>query len=204
MISFLTPWCAGTYEGAPQQWTNDAGDVHVFLSLLNGIHTLAWEGTTDFREWLVDFTALQVPAHDHPELGPVHLGFLSNVTSVLMPIVKYLDSIGWPPFDNTGHSKGGECLIFHGLLKGIGHAPRRTVVFESPRVGGPKMRDYLAQDDIAQTRTYNSSGPDLVTEVPFDHDEWVDMREPMILDVPDSYGIPQKHKIPAVIEALSK
>lgn len=199
----LATAAAGTYEDTPPQWSDDVDLVHVYLSEVNGTHCIAFEGTTDFQEWLVDFLALEIPVFCHPQLGPVHLGFMRDVMSVAHKIEAYLQSLGWPPYYVTGHSKGaGEALLFHGYMKTIGHPPLATRAYEAPRVGSSIMRDYLAGEDIAQTATHNYHGTDIVTRVPFGF-TWCDMREPIELIVPDPDDIPTKHKIPAVIAGIA-
>lgn len=194
---------ASTYAvGAVPVWQDDVDVVHVFLSEINGMHCLAWEGTHTFWEWVVDFMAIEVPIFSHPQLGPVHLGMARDVMSVIRPISSTLESLGWPPYLNTGHSKGaGEALIFHGVMKALGHPPLATRAFEAPRIGSSIMRAYVADQDIIQTATHNYHGTDIVTKV-VPGPTFTDMRDPMILTVPDSYDIPQKHEIPAVLAAL--
>jgi hypothetical protein len=206
MSSPLLPYalaCQATYDPtAIPQWQDEMKLVHVYLSIVNGIHTVAWEGTHDFQEWIVDFFALEIPVFNHLQMGPVHAGFMRDVFAVYQPIAAYFESLGWPPYDNTGHSKGCEAILFHGVMKQLGHPPRKTVAFESPRMGTSILRDYLADQDITQTATHNYHGTDLVTRVPFGP-TWVDVREPIELIVPDADDIPTKHEIPAVVAALS-
>jgi hypothetical protein len=205
----LAEVCAGTYQpGATPQWQDSVKLTHVYLQVVDGIHTIAWEGTTDWQEWLFsDFAALAVPVFSHPQLGPVHAGMVRDVLSVKDAISAYLASIGWPPYYNTGHSKGaGEALLFHGLMLGDGHPPLCTRAYEAPRVGSWILKDYLAKEDIEQTQTKNVHGADIVTLVPpaLVASEWCDVRTPIALTVPDDYSIAQKHRIPAVIEALQR
>jgi hypothetical protein len=47
----------------------------------------------------------------------------------------------------------------------------------------------------------NSTGADIVTQVP-DWPEWQQCGTELTLTVPDSYGLAQKHEIPAVLAAL--
>jgi hypothetical protein len=207
MPSPLLPYaefCAATYDPlAVARWQDSASVVHAYLSIINGVHCVGFEGTHDFAEWIVDFVCAEVPFVNHAVLGPVHLGMMRDVLSIYEQIAAYFASIGWPPYDLTGHSKGaGEVLLCHGVMKQIGHPPRRTVAFESPRVATGILRDYLAGEDITQTATDNIHGKDLVTQVVWGP-TYIDMSEPLILPVPDSYNIPTKHEIPAVLAAVA-
>ena len=184
------------------QWRGSPDTGFVYLSMIGGVHCLAAEGTHDLEEWLQDFMCAEVEVFDHPKLGPVHMGIWSDVARLLLPIAGYLQGLGWPPYDVTGHSKGaGWALLFHAAMKDLGHPPRRTIAFESPRVGTSVLRDYLNAERICQTCTFNEHGKDIVTQVPWG-DGYCDVREPLILDVPDDLDIAGKHRIPAVIAAL--
>ena len=194
--------------GAIPTWQSSLRLVHAFHSLVRvenaWFNTIAFEGTTDWQEWMVDFFASQIPVIEHPTLGFVHAGFLLNVQAVFGGIVKELGALGWPPFYVTGHSKGaGEAILAAGLLKVLGHPPLAVRAYEPPRVGGPVLAAYLADQDLAWTQTYNADGSDLVTLVP-DGPSWKHDERCVRLQVPDTYGIVQKHLIPAVIEAIGK
>lgn len=206
MPSPLLPYalaCAGTYEAsAIPQWQDELKTVHVYLSMIDGVHCIAWEGTTDWEEWFIDVMAAEVPMFGHLRLGPIALNWARDVLTVIDQIDAYLKSLNYPPYDNTGHSKGAaECLLFHGFMKDRGHAPRHTFAFEAPRVGTSILRDFMAADLIDQTVTVNTHGKDIVTQVPWGP-TYVDMRDPLMLFVPPTYDIATKHKIPAVIQAL--
>lgn len=190
--------------GAVPTWQSSLRLVHVFHSVVLDTNCFAFEGTTDWQEWVVDFFAVQVPVFDHMLLGPVHAGFLLNVESILGDIIAKLSGLGWPPFYLAGHSKGaGEAILCHALLKAIGHPPLATRVFEPPRVGGTQLKSFLAGDDLIWTQTWNAEGSDLVTLVP-DGLTWCHDGQVLRLQVPDTYGLAEKHRIPAVLEALSK
>lgn len=201
----LAKACAGTYEpSAVPQWQDAMKLVHVHLSVIDGVHVIAWEGTTDWQEWIFsDFMALSIPLFEHASLGPLHLGLARDVLSVSPAIIAYLENLGWPPYVNTGHSKGaGEALIFHGVMKERGHPPLRTRAFEPPHIGTEALRTYLGGEDIVETATHNHYGRDIVTLVPWDLLVWTSVVERTVLTVPDTYDIPTKHRIPAVIAAL--
>ncbi len=177
--------------------------VHVFLSMLDGIHTVAWEGTTDLQEWMVDFLALPNPFYTI-EYGPTHFGITETMFSVVDAIDAYFKSLGYPPYLNTGHSKGGgESIVFHAEMKRRGHPPLLTRAYEPPQVGGKELRDYLGDQDIKWTATVNVHGRDIVTQVPFG-DPWMHVNDPILLTVPDTYDVPTKHRIACIVAALSE
>lgn len=196
---------AACYEpGAVPTWQSELRLVHVFHSVVNGVNCFAFEGTTDWQEWAVDFLAVQVPVFGHVLLGDVHAGFLLDVEAMLGNIVAKMSSLGWAPFYLTGHSKGaGEAILCHALMKTLGHPPLATRVFEPPRVGGAKLKALTAGDDLLWTQTWNDDGADLVTLVP-DGLTWVHSGTRLRLQVPNTYGVAEKHRIPAVVEALGK
>lgn len=207
MPSLLLPYalaCQATYDAsAVAAFQDEAKVVHVFASEIDGTHCLAFEGTHDFEEWIVDLVCVEVPMFGHAQLGPVHLGMMRDVLAVYRSIMDFLAAAGWPPYDITGHSKGGgEALLLSGVMKQQGHPPRKVVALEAPRIGTGIMRDYVADLDIEQTATQNAHGKDLVTQVPFGP-SYVDMREPLPLIVPDALSIPQKHEISAVVTAIA-
>ncbi len=188
--------------GVVPQWTNHMKTVHVFLSMVDGVHTVAFEGTTDLQEWLVDFLAAPSPFYT-AEYGPVHFGISETMFSVADRIAAYFAGLGWPSYYVTGHSKGaGEAILFCAEMKRRGHPPLATRAYEPPQVGGVRLRDYLSDQDVKWTATVNVHGRDIVTQVPFG-DPWTHVNDPIPLTVPDTYDIPTKHRIPAVIAALS-
>jgi hypothetical protein len=200
----LAEAAAGTYTCAePAQWHDAVDVVHVWLSMIDGVHCLAWEGTHTWEEWIVDFMALEVPFFADEVLGPVHLGMMRDVMAVIDPIYTYLASIGLPPYLNCGHSKGaGEAILFHAAMKARGYPPLATRAFEPPQVGGHVLRDYLSGEDIVWTATTNVHGRDLVVQVPFGP-TWSHTSDPLLLTVPDSLDIPSKHMMASVLAALA-
>jgi len=202
LLHDLAKAAAGTYTGDTPQWSNYSRTVHVFLSMVNGVHTIAFEGTSDFREWVIDFMAFEVPRVNHPVYGMVHEGFLHTVTGVIGQIDDYLKGLGYPPWYLTGHSKGaGEALIMAAEMKSRGHPPNALVVFEPPQVGGAALRDYLSSLNPTWTATVNSHGRDIVTQVPFGP-SWCHANDPLLLRVRDGYSPLVKHRMAAVQEAL--
>lgn len=200
LIQDLAAAGAGTYSGAVPTWENEAKTIHAYLSEVQGLPCIAFEGTSDLTEWLIDFLA--APITGNPVLGPVHYGIFRGVFEIVGHIAAYLDGKG--PYYVTGHSKGaGEAILFAALMKDMIRPPLACYAFEPPQIGGSKLRDYLSDVDVRWTETRNVHGRDLVTQIPFGPD-WCHVNDPIVLQVPDEYDIPTKHRIPAVIEALAK
>jgi hypothetical protein len=200
----LAASCESAYQlGIKPQWTDALGVVHVFLSTIDGVHTVSWEGTTDPQEWLVDFLAFRNPFNS-PAYGPTHFGLTQTMLSVADAIEAYLASLGFPPYYNAGHSKGGgEAILFHAEMKRRGHPPLATRVFEPPQVGGTVLRDYFADQDFGWTCTVNAHGRDMVTQVPLLFNSWCHESDPLLLTVPDDYSALTKHLMPAILAALA-
>lgn len=201
--------CSKTYDKDNIPLFEDSlKTVHVFMTEIDGIPTFAWEGTSDFQEWMIDFLAVNVPLSDHPLLGKIHSGFLRDILAIKPKIWSWLEEKGWPEYYNTGHSKGAaESIVFHALMKAEGHAPKATYSFEPPRVGTQVLVDYMSKEPLEWTYTKNSHGIDLVCQVPFEtllfqYKNINDHGKELI--VPDTYDIPTKHRIPAVLEAIKK
>lgn len=196
---------AGTYNGRPPTWTSAKGDVHSYLSQIGPFLCIAQEGTQSTLEWFDDFDALPVPLRGVPNAGPVHQGIRDTALEVFPQIVGYLTKLGWPKFVLTGHSKGGgEVCLMAPLFKALGHPPEAVCAFEPPLVGTKMLADYLSDIPIIGTQTWNADGTDIVTRV----GEIFADAEPVVpwlhLQVPDTLDIADKHRMPAVIAALSK
>lgn len=197
--------CAETYvNGAKPTFEDENKTVHVFLSTVNGKPCFAFEGTQSFAEWVIDFIAVEIPVFAHPQLGTVHAGLWRSAEIMGPKIQQWLAAKGWPEFYVTGHSKGGgEAILTTAWLGVIGNAPLATWAFEPPRVGGDDLAKFLRTVDLSWTETFNSHGKDLVTQVPFGP-TWKHEGPPLVLAVGDELEIPDKHRIPAVIAALTQ
>jgi hypothetical protein len=191
-------------DGGVPWFQNPAKTCHVFKSIVAGHPCYAFEGTSSFREWMIDFLALEVPWFAHPEAGPVHLGFWLDIQDAVAAIAADLTGIGWPSYLVTGHSKGaGESVLACLQLSMLGHPPLATRSYEPPTVGTDLLTRCLARRkvDIGWTKTWNTTGVDIVTQVP-DWPEWVHQGVETRLQVPDAYGIAEKHQMPAVLAAV--
>ena len=204
LLTFAQAANATYAADAVPMWQDDLKTVHVFMSEINGTRCIAWEGTHDFWEWIIDFMALEVPIADYGVLGPVHLGFIRDVLAVADAIYLYFHGLNFPPYYNIGHSKGAsEAILAHAVMKMRGHPPLATRAFEPAKPGSAVLRAYLAGEDIIWTQTVNARGTDLVTQAPFGPTWCHAEAQPVALTVPDSLDIADKHRLPAIIGALA-
>lgn len=203
---FLIPLvraAARTYAPGTMPWFhNRAGTCQVYKSVVLGHPAYTFGATRTFREWMVDFLALDVPTFAHSTAGPIHLGFWLDTIDAIDAINADLAALGRPSFLLGGHSKGAaEAVIAHLELKARGHAPLATRCYEPPMVGTRLLTDYLAGDDLAWTQTHNRAGDDIVTLVP-DWPEWEHQGPCARLLVPNGDGIAEKHGIAAVLAGV--
>lgn len=164
----LAAACAAAYCD-PVTWERD--DAHVLLAESDGVHIVAFRGTANARDWIVDFDARPKL---HPGLGWCHAGFLDDVLGVADQM--RLDLAGARVIV-TGHSKGGaEALIFAGLLALAGQAPEAVVTFGAPRAGYATLGAVLDQVAVRQYR----HGHDPVPSLPPEMSGWRHVREPLL------------------------
>lgn len=200
----LAPYAAKCYvDGVQPAYQNDDLTCHLYHFIDGDAHVWAFSGTLPkIDEWLVDLNAVDQPIHDHPSLGPVHLGLWENTSGALAFISAKMQDLGWPAFYVCGHSKGAaQAILASAALMDAGHAPVACRAFEPPRVGSVSLVRFLSGFDIAWTQTYNANGSDPVTVVPF-WSPFVSLPNVIPLQVPDDADIATKHKIPAVLSAL--
>jgi len=188
--------------GAVPWFQNSTKTCQVFFTTVAGHPTFAFGGTETVWEWIVDFTAPDVPFFQHPQVGPVQLGYWYDIQTAVTAIQAKLLSLGKPSYLLCGHSKGaGEAIMAAMALTLLGLPPLATRAYEPPRVGTTTLTSFLAGQDIAWTTTQNAAGPDRVTQVPF-WPEWEHQGKPISLAVPDALTLAQKHEIPAVLAAI--
>ena len=181
---------------------NALDTCHSFQSVVDGINCFAFEGTWDWQVWITDFSA--APIITHPEFGPVHAGYFLTLIPVVDDIEARIRALGCPPFYLTGHSAGaGEAILAAAQLKYRGLKPLAVRAFEPPVVGSSILWDYLSDVDFSWTQTKNDCGADLVTLVPFGP-PWSPAPNKIALTVPNSDDLAAKHRMPAVIAALSE
>lgn len=201
LLPFAQASSACYVAGAAPTFKNAFDTCHCFQSTVNGVVTFAFEGSWDWEVWLTNFAA--VPIITHPRFGPVHSGYLLTIIPVLDQIEAKLRSMGGPPFYLTGHSAGaGEAILAAAQLKYRGLRPEAVRAFEPPVVGSETLWTYLADCNLAWTQTRNDDGSDIVTLVPFGP-PWCQAPNKVVLPVPDTLGVVEKHKIPAVLAAIS-
>lgn len=115
-----------------------------------------FRGSDDALDWLRDFDAT---IYSHPQLGPVHYGFMEGMDDFFEENSKLL---GASP-DICGHSLGAaHAWLFAGLLAKAGNNPSRITVFGSPRPGCDQLRSILSP--ISKSSYKNGNDP--VTDVP--------------------------------------
>lgn len=184
-------------------WQDPEKLTHVYQVEVEGIPHFNFQGTLDVAEWVNrDFDAIGLESFEHPLFGLIHDAFARGALAMVPHIIEELRKAGATIFTLGGHSKGaGEAQIAAAELKRLGLAPAAVYLFEPPRAGTATLKDYLSDIKIFGTQTFNADGADVVTEVP--PWPWVDVAELERLKVPDGYDIATKHKIPAVIEALT-
>ncbi|HTB47032.1 MAG TPA: hypothetical protein VK741_25670 [Acetobacteraceae bacterium] len=193
------------YAARALPWfVSPSGTCQVYRALLGDVNVFSFGPTEDFREWLVDFLALDVPVKLHPSFGRVHLGFWDDMQDALAAITAALSGLGWPPYYFASHSKGNEHILAGAVLTDSGHPPLAMACFEPPCVAGPDLTAFFQarQVPVLWTKTINATGADIVTQVP-DGPAWQHQGVEIMLTVPDSDGIAQKHEWPAVLAALA-
>jgi len=199
--------CQDTYTGAPPSWGTDV--THVYLSEVNGTSVVAFEGTRDLLEWMVDFNAvpLDTDTFSHVDLGLVHAGWWNDVSSVADEILAYLQPLAaaGKPMACTGHSKGaGEALIFAALAKTKGITWERVSTFGTPHPGylnglvtaqmGADYRDMVNPADPICEVPFYLPRPRPITKV---------MAPLPLWNVPD-YGLMIAHHIQNYVAALKQ
>lgn len=158
----LAEACQATYVGAPQTWGTDC--VHAFLSQVDDVQIIAFEGTQSPQEWVIDILGA-FPADtklDHDTLGVVHAGWYRDVCFIRDAILDYMMSTKYGTrFAITGHSKGAaEALIFAAECVANGLSIERVTTFGTPHPGD--LNGYLAHIPGADYR--NNDDP--VWDVP--------------------------------------
>lgn len=208
--------CQQSYAGAPPDIQDADKLTHVFVYKLGDFNLrtdplkqlplFTFEGTLDWEEWLFrDFLLLSAQTVEHPEFGVLHGGIAKGAFGVADAIESYLAANNYPNYDMVGHSKGGgEVLVEAAEMKRRGHPPRCVVAFEAPHVGTRVLADYCADLDETETATINAHGRDIVTTVPWANPltDWISMKPRLMLPVPDSYSVRDKHVIAGVIDGL--
>jgi hypothetical protein len=186
-----------------------SAESHVYLTEANAIPGIpdgalifSYEGTATDHDWFVNFCAVPWSVRNHPETGPVHLGWYDSVQSTFQHLVDYLSARNWPQFLITGHSKGAAEAGLSALLFLLsGHAPAAVRLYEPPKFASQIATRKLAALDLAWTQTVNCQGPDGITQLPA-FEPWTHPNNRVGLIVPDKLDFVDKHKMPAVLAAI--
>jgi len=199
----LAPECAMCYVDAIKPvWQNAENTCHLFKFSTGEYIDYTFAGTEDIEEWLVDFYAVQEDVHDHPDFGPVHKGLWDNTKDAIQFMLSDVQGQGWPKVRCGGHSKGGgNARLAAAAFRSLGRPFAALRLFEPPMVGTKALSFLLTDTDVAWTQSYNASGKDVVTEVPF----WGEFEQSGVLislQVPDDADVATKHKIPALLTSL--
>jgi hypothetical protein len=191
-----------TYDGSAPWFVDNTRTCSVYKSTVLGHPTYAGPGTRTALEMMVDLAAWDVEFHDHPQFGPIHLGFWLDSLKAIQAIAIDLAAQGWPAFLLCGHSKwGSQTRLIHAALKQMGHPPLASRSFEPAMCGTKVLTAYLADQDHGWTQTWNADGPDDVTRMPF-WSEWQHQGVVTHPHVPDTYLLLQKHAMVDVVAAI--
>jgi hypothetical protein len=199
--SLTAPVTAAYAPGAAPWFVSESGTCQVYRNLVGDVNCFTFGPTETWQEWVVDFLAVQIPVHNHPQFGPVHLGFWNDIQSSLPVIRNALGSLGWPPYYFASHSKGNEHILAGAQFTSEGHPPLAMACYEPPCVGGPALTAFLTLVPVAWSKMMNATGADIVTQLP-DGSMWEHQGTEVVRRVFDSYGIAKKHEWPAVAEAF--
>jgi hypothetical protein len=206
---WIKPLCrfmVTTYTATPW-YQSPSGTCQVYKGIVQDLVTYGFGATRTWQEWIVDFEALDVPVHNHPEFGPIHLGLWDDMQGALAAMAADLAALGWPSWLMGCHSKGaGQGILAHAAFQSMDHAPLAGRYFEPPMVGTKVLIDHIDKhehndQEVVWTQTWNKNGPDVVTRVP----QWPEWHQPDVvthLQVPDPDDVSIKHEWPAVLAAV--
>ena len=185
-------------------WEGEDNTSHILHNVIDNEHVFTFAGTMpDIKEWLLDIFTIPIPVQNVPVIGDVHAGFLIGASGgVYEYILPTLKSLGYPKYKLAGHSKGaGNAGIAYGILKSLGYCPSSMRLYEPPMFGGQDLAEFMKNDDVVWTQTYNQHYTDIITQVPFGP-TWKRHVDPIRLRISDDTDIVTAHKMPAVIEAI--
>lgn len=173
----LVAACADTYVSPPSIPVPPTETDARITRASDGAWIVAFRGSVSIEDWVRDFVCLPIMVRAHPQLGPVHAGFLDGAQSVVGPIAA---TVGSDLFYLTGHSLGGALALgVGGLLVAMGKPPIRVATFGAPRFGMSQFATMMAPLAVAQYRRGNDIVPLLPFDVPPDF-AFVDTRDPLI------------------------
>lgn len=137
--------------------------THAIVREREGITIVAFRGTDDPSDWVVDLMAIpQLSYYKLSLFHPVfiHRGFLLSAVSVLSGVLKAVQD---RKYILTGHSLGGAIALITGYhLKHAGHPPEEIVTFGAPKAGFTNFANSFVDTPVRQYRR----GNDPVSSVP--------------------------------------
>jgi predicted lipase len=137
--------------------------AYAAIKRLDDTDYVMFRGSTTFMDWRQDFEDFALP-YDDPVLGPLHPGFREGALMVKDEI----DRLVQDKIVVVGHSLGaGHAVLYAGYRVAEERGVDGLVLFGEPKSGGPQLAERLAHIPISSYRNANTSGHDLVTDVPF-------------------------------------
>lgn len=133
----------------------------IYFGLKDGI--LAFRGTEDMADWMVDASVLRTDYTLQTEelsipAGRVHTGFLRRWEAI-RPLV--FEALGPKPYPLTvtGHSLGGAMAALCAIELDARKWPLRVFTFGAPRIGNSDFVKFLNQNLRDYTRVENWGDP---------------------------------------------
>jgi hypothetical protein len=127
----------------------------------NKHHVLAFEGSQDLRDWLIDFDFIKlVPYKDHPT-AKVHAGFWHAYTSVRENIHNTIYYNNVSRLFITGHSLGGALATLSSLdiSESLSGFELFMVNLGGPRVGNKEYAELYNSQNIEHFRITHGTDP---------------------------------------------
>ena len=159
----LASICQDTYDPSVSWDFLDEGEddgVWWAIRRLNGADVVAFRGSDDFQDWVVDLRAAPIPTR----LGSVHAGFYSGIEKMWAEL---RDQSSARPKIITGHSLGAaRAAILCGLATLDGAPPLARVVFGEPKPGFMGLAKIIEKITSRSYRNGDSRHHDQVTDLP--------------------------------------
>ena len=145
-----------------------AVSLQAFVAAREDAVVVAFRGSQDVTDWLVNFSFAQVDGDLYDLPGRVHLGFSSALAAAWEPLVSAVQerAAGGVPVWVTGHSLGGAMATLAAarfLELGLNVAP--VYVFGQPRAGDQEFADAM-QIEFEERFYRFANGLDVVPRVP--------------------------------------
>ena len=159
----LASICQDTYDSSVSWDFLDEGvDDGVWWAIrqLDGVDVVAFRGSDDFQDWVVDLRAAPIPTR----LGSVHAGFYSGIEKMWAELRG--QSSGRPKII-TGHSLGAaRAAILCGLATLDGAPPHARIVFGEPKPGFIDLAKIIEGITSRSYRNGDNRHHDQVTDLP--------------------------------------